>query len=123
MGNIDNISAKGASFEFAGKIRRMVFINKAVQYLKEKYGGFRKALGQIDDANGEIDFDVLTDVLAAGFMVNHDETLTPDLIRNELDDMLLLDTREICTVHLIAALTGTYPEPKAKGDGDSSTPQ
>lgn len=112
MGNMDNIVPKGAELVFAGKKRKMVFINKAIKYLKEKYCGFKKAIEKIDDDNGDIDYDVFADILYAGFMVNKDDSLTVDFIKAELDELSIFETREIATTHLVAALTGTYPAAK-----------
>jgi hypothetical protein len=123
MGNIDNIGVKGAEFQFAGKVRKMVFINKAVRFLKEKHGGFQKSIKMIDDSQGEIDLDILADILFAGFMVNHDEALTIDVIKAALDEMTFYQTRELATTHLVAAITGTYPEAKADDEKGSSDPQ
>ncbi len=116
--SLKDISPQGASFEFGGKIRKMVFINKAVQYLKEKHNGFIKAINKIDDENGEFDFDVLTDILYAGFMINKDPELTQEYIRSELDLWPIYKTKEFAGTHLFAAITGVYPEPEKKeGEG------
>ena len=113
----NNISAKGASFEFGGKVRKMIFINRAVVYLQEKHDGFMKAIQKIDDENNEIDYDILSDILYAGFMTNKDPELTVEFIRGTLDDMTLIETREMATTHLVAALTGSYPDSKSRDSG------
>jgi hypothetical protein len=122
MGNFDNISAIGARFEFAGKERNMVFVNKAVRYLKEKHGGFQKAIKMIDDENGEMNIDILADIMYAGFMVNKDESLTREKIVDALDEMPYFEARKIATTHLVAAITGTYPAAKSSAEG-SADPQ
>lgn len=117
MGNVLNISPKGAEFVFAGKKRKMLFINRAVKYVAEKHSGFQRAIRAMDDGDGDINYEILTDIVYAGFMVNKDDELTREIVADALDEMSFPETRELATTHLVAALTGSYPEAKGNPQG------
>lgn len=106
------LSPKGAEFFFAGKMRKMIFRNRGVIYLKEKHGGFIKAINAMDDINKEPDLDGIADVIYAGYLTKEKPLLTREDILESLMDMTFAETRELTSKHVTAAILGYYPEPK-----------
>jgi hypothetical protein len=121
MAKDDAIIAKGARFHFAGKERTIIFTNRARVYLKEKFGGFRTATSSIVDNEGEMNFDALAEILFAAFMGTQ-EKLTIEEIKDAILDMTIEETNDLCGQHLVAAISGSYPEVKTGKEG-STNPQ
>jgi GH18 family chitinase len=117
MGNKDNVIAKGAEFVFGGKKLRMIFTTKAVKYLKDCQGGYYKAINKMDDENGDVDFDVLADVLYAGFLINKDDSITKEFINATLEEMPYFEVKAMAVKEIIAAATGSYPDAKQDSGG------
>jgi hypothetical protein len=110
--SMDNIRAKGIEVEFAGKKRNMVFIGKGMRYLQDKRGGFIKSLNDITGADGDINFDILTDVIYASLLANP-EQLSTEQVLEAIDNMDLQALKKLMQIDLMNAVSWSYPDKKA----------
>jgi hypothetical protein len=111
---MENIAPAGAVVDFNGHPMRMLFINRAIKHLKETTGkSFRGILNAIDGPDGELDYEVLSQLVHAAMMINGQSKPTLDEVREWVDCKSLIETKRIATVDLIAAVNGSYPDAKA----------
>jgi hypothetical protein len=95
---------------FNGKKLDFVFVNKGIKYLKNKYGKFTAAIHKIDGEDGEIDLDVVGEIIYAGLMCNKDAP-SIEQVTEWLDDQPIAKTIEIAKTKISEAMTATFPEP------------
>jgi hypothetical protein len=113
--NADNIDPKAIKVEIDGVEYKLLYTNRGMRYLQEKYGSFKKALQSIDSEkmDGETDFHVVADVVLAGLM--HKKSVPEyKTVLDWLDDMPMIDAQAFVRISLFAAITGNLPQVEKK---------
>jgi len=107
----DGIIAKASKIKIDGTEYDFIYVNKVVRYLKELYGSFTGAMGKIEDESGEVNLEVLAELIHAGMMCNK-KRIDKESIVAWLDEQPLVSAIAIARYNIPAAISATFPDSK-----------
>jgi hypothetical protein len=98
-----------------GKEYNFVYSVGGVKYIKERHGKFTDAIMKIDGEDGEVNFDMVAEMIYAGLMGN-DNAPSMDKVKDWMDKQPIATIMDIAKNKITIAITATFPDvdPKKK---------